>query len=365
MPGNSSRIQMHHQSEKTALSQLHEFSITGNSEAMRQQMLEDIFVLKDIAILGQWTTIYAAPNTGKTLLTLWLLKEALNEIKVDGHYVFYVNADDNFKGIVEKTELAEKWGFEMLAPNHNGFNSIQITELMSELAYTGQAKGVVIILDTLKKFTDLMQKQEATQFGIISRGFVAAGGTLICLAHTNKHKSADGKPIYGGTSDIKDDSDCVYIIDKTDDLLFGNEVVIEFVNDKSRGDVASSVSFSYVKKTGLSYEQLVESIKRIDNEQAIEIKSTANKNKKIAQDQEVIKAIGNAITQNINSKSAIIRFASEKTGMANAKVREILQDRTGSNFSLGHRWSVEVGAHNKSKYALLTGEEEKMLRMSE
>ena len=182
-----------------------------------------------------------------------------------------------------------KNGVLKCAPNHNGFNSIQITELMSELAYTGYKSA--IILDTLKKFTDLMQKQEATQFGIISRGFVAAGGTLICLAHTNKHKSADGKPIYGGTSDIKDGSDCVYIIDKTDDLLFGNEVVIEFVNDKSRGDVASSVSFSYVKKTGLSYEQLVESIKRIDNEQAIEIKSTANKNKKIAQDQEVIKAI--------------------------------------------------------------------------
>ena len=66
---------------------------------------------------------------------------------------------------------------------------VEITDLMIELAETGQAKGVIIILDTLKKFTDLMQKKEATQFGIISRGFVAAGGTLICLAHTNKHKS--------------------------------------------------------------------------------------------------------------------------------------------------------------------------------
>ena len=47
------------------------------------------------------------------------------------------------------------------------------------------------------------------------------------------------------------------------------------------------------------------------------------------------------------------------------QIREILQDRTGSNFSLGHRWSVEVGAHNKSKYAILAGEEEKMLQMSE
>ena len=213
------KVQVHYSDKKNALSKLHGFSITGNSKEMRQQMLDDTFVLKDIAILGQWTTIYAALTPVNPTFIV-VTKEALEDIRIDGHYVFYVNADDNFKGIVEKTELAEKWGFHMLAPNHNGFNSIQITSLMSDLAETGHAKGVVIILDTLKKFTDLMQKQEATQFGIISRGFVSAGGTLICLAHTNKHKSADGKPIYGGTSDIKDDSDCVFIIDKTDDLLW-------------------------------------------------------------------------------------------------------------------------------------------------
>ena len=347
------KVQVHYSDKKNALSKLHGFSITGNSKEMRQQMLDDTFVLKDIAILGQWTTIYAAPNTGKTLLSLWLLKEALEDIRIDGHYVFYVNADDNFKGIVEKTELAEKWGFHMLAPNHNGFNSIQITSLMSDLAETGHAKGVVIILDTLKKFTDLMQKQEATQFGIISRGFVSAGGTLICLAHTNKHKSADGKPIYGGTSDIKDDSDCVFIIDKTDDLLFGNEVIIEFTNDKSRGDVASSVNFSYIKKTGLSYAELVESIKRINSDEATELKFTAEKNKQIAAEQRVIEAISNAINQAIDSKSAIIKFASSETGLSNSKVREILQERTGANYSLGHRWISEVGAHNKTKYTLL------------
>ena len=40
------------------LDQLTEFSITGQSQKLRDQMLADIFVLKNIAIMGQWTTIY-------------------------------------------------------------------------------------------------------------------------------------------------------------------------------------------------------------------------------------------------------------------------------------------------------------------
>ena len=86
----------HYQGQATALDRLHGFSITGNSAAMRQQMLDDVFVLRDIALLGQWTMLFASPNTGKTLITLWLIGEALRELKIDGHYVFYVNADVSF-----------------------------------------------------------------------------------------------------------------------------------------------------------------------------------------------------------------------------------------------------------------------------
>ena len=154
------------------LKRLQEYSITGYSADLRKQMLQDIFILTDIALLGQWTTIYAAPNTGKTLITLWLLKEAIDDRGLNGDLIFYVNADDNFKGIVEKTELAEKWGFHLLAPNQRGFHTNQITELMIDLVNEEQARGVTIILDTLKKFTDLMHKKEASEFGIISRNFV-------------------------------------------------------------------------------------------------------------------------------------------------------------------------------------------------
>jgi len=37
-------------------------------------MLVDQFILNNIAIIGQWTTIYGAPNFGKTLITYWVLE---------------------------------------------------------------------------------------------------------------------------------------------------------------------------------------------------------------------------------------------------------------------------------------------------
>ena len=347
----------HHQGQETALDRLHGFSITGNSVAMRKQMLDEVFVLRDLALLGQWTLLYAAPNTGKTLITLWLIAEALRDLKVDGHYVFYVNADDSFKGTVEKTELAERWGFHMVTPNQNGFISSEVPQMMLELAETGDAKGVVIILDTLKKFADLMHKRESSEFGKISREFISAGGTLICLAHTNKHRSADGKPIYSGTSDISDDCDCVYILDKLDGRMFEDEVAVEFINHKARGDVASSVSFSYSKKHGQSYAELIDSVKRIDDGKMEELRLSAEITHQLEEDENVITSVRTAINQAVTTKAAIVKFVADETGSSHAKVRKILAQRTGTMYSLGHRWSVEVGAHNKSTYSILAAAE--------
>lgn len=82
---------------------------------MREKMLEDKYVLGRIAILGQITAIYAKPNSGKTLLTIHLLIEATKSGELDGSSVFYINADDTYKGLVYKTELAERYGFQMIA----------------------------------------------------------------------------------------------------------------------------------------------------------------------------------------------------------------------------------------------------------
>ena len=72
---------------------------------MREKMLTDTFVLDNIAILGQATVIYAKPNTGKTLIVMKMLIESIKAGRVKGDDVYYINADDTYKGLVTKLEI--------------------------------------------------------------------------------------------------------------------------------------------------------------------------------------------------------------------------------------------------------------------
>jgi len=338
------------------LSLLNGFSVTGSSEQMRLQMLDDVFVMEGLGILGQWTTLYGSPNSGKTLLTLWLLQEQINAGVIEGGKVFYINADDTYRGAVDKIELAEQWGMQMLVPGHNGFKASYVPILMQKLAETGEARGIVLVLDTLKKFTDLMDKSAASAFGVTAREFVSAGGTLICMAHTNKHTDSDGKGIYGGTSDIVDDSDCMYIIDKISDE--GDEVsrihTVEFTNNKARGDVATSAIFTYVRRTGETYDALLKSVKRIESADADMVKKKVGRNKRLEQDDEIIQAITSSIRQGVVAKSELIKSSMADTAASKAKVKGVLERWTGDEYAEGHRWSYKAGNHNKYSYSLTT-----------
>ena len=335
---------------------LNRFSLTGSSAQMKKQMLADVFAMEGIAILGQWTTLYAAPNTGKTLLALWLLEEQITAGVLDGGKVFYVNADDTYRGAVHKIELAEKWGMHMLVPGHNDFKASLIPAIMEKLADAGEARGVVLVLDTLKKFTDLMDKTAATAFGVTAREFIAAGGTLICLAHTNKHKDADGKGIYSGTSDIVDDSDCMFVIDKLS--AEGNDVskvhTVEFTNKKARGDVSSTAMYTYVKRTGEPYSALLGSVKRIGGADIDAVKKATEKNKLLAQDEEIIRAISSCISKGVVTKSELVKAAMADADASKTRVKSVIEHWTGDDYEKGHRWSYSAGDHNKFSYSLTT-----------
>ena len=342
-------------SRESPLSLLQEISITGSSKKMRLKMLNDEFVMKDIAILGQWTTIYAAPNTGKTLLALWLLREQIKAKLIEGKNVFYVNADDTYRGAVEKTEMAEDCGMGMVVPNHNDFQVSQIPLFMRRLAEEDEAKGVVIVLDTLKKFTDLMDKRVGTAFGVQARSFVSAGGTLICLAHTNKHKDSDGKGVYSGTSDIVDDSDCVYIVDKisSEGADSSQTHTVEFVNKKARGDVSTTQGFSYKRVNGQAYGELMDSVTRVRSHDIAGSRQQAQVEKRLDEDAEIISAIQDRIQAGTITKAKIISDVKECTAESHARIRKVLEKRTGGDYALGDRWVSRPGDHNAQVYSAL------------
>jgi len=337
----------------SALEQLSAYAMNGRSAQMRQQMLDDKYVLDRIAILGQWTTLYAAPNGGKTLLTLWMLIQQVKSGEIDGSKIYYVNADDHYKGSVEKLELLEPHKINVLIPNQNNFDTDKLTRLIGQLTKDNEAMGQVIILDTLKKFTDLMDKQAATAFGKLARTFVGAGGTIIALAHTNKNKDEEGKGVAGGTSDIMDDCDCAFLIEGRGPDGH-NQYRAIFDNRKARGDVAQKVAFQYSKLDGCTYEQLLNSIVRLGKKEAKAADKENQLRKDIRVDKTTVDAILEALGDGELSTQAILSHVTEETPIGRRPAKNALIKWTGEDYDQGHRWTFRRGEKNEKLYTRLS-----------
>jgi hypothetical protein len=243
------------------------FAISLDSCAsMRKKMLDDVFIMRGLALLGDITVIYAKPNAGKTLLTLWMLVESCKSGVIVGNDVLYINADDSHRGLVEKTELVSGYGIGMLSPGINGFQSKNLIDYIDKHISSNTAKGLIIILDTMKKFTDTMDKKISSGFTSKLREFSVAGGSVIMLAHANKHRDSDGKLVACGTSDIPDDVDCTYFLDELDSSESDYKHVV-FENSKSRGENQSIIAFSHLEKEKYrGYTDLFLSVRRLSHE---------------------------------------------------------------------------------------------------
>lgn len=335
------------------LDKLRALSANGLAQEISQQMENDTFVFPGIAISGQMTTLYGGPNLGKTLISMWLLRDAIQSELVEPQKIYYANCDDNYRGALAKLEIAESIGFNMLVPDLNGFTTEQLQELMVGLIRSGQAKGITFVLDTLKKFTDLMDKRVSSGFTKIARRFVAAGGTVICLAHVNKHKNAEGKSIHAGTTDIKDDSDCVYIIDliNKDETPIGEERTVELRNDKCRGDNDPSVVFQFTRNQGADYEDLLNSVRRITPIAADNVKRKAVQQQRQREQSDLIEAIKWHIAKGSHTQTTLIKLVDRDTGVGRRRVERCLKEWARPQGS-GGLWQIQSGSNNAKVYVL-------------
>jgi hypothetical protein len=329
------------------------FVLNGSLDEMKAKLKDDIFVLDKLAILGQFTLFYGKPSVGKTHITLLMLIQKIKNKELNPKDVYYVNADDNYRGIITKLEIAEYFGFGLISPGFNDFSPPKFSDYINSLIKEDKANGKIIILDTVKKFTDLMSKQQSSQFAQTARSFVSVGGTIIGLAHVNKNRDANGKPIYAGTSDLVDDSDAVYVIDTADTSLSLGRRTSIFENIKARGDNLPSAAFSFTDEKGIPYHDILASIKPISKEEELKATLTAKMNHTLAKNANVIEAIIEAINCGKNTTQDIIEYASKNTGEATRKVSSILTTHTGQKFHEGHRWNYTRKEKNLKEFKLL------------
>lgn len=329
------------------------FSLSGKSTEMREKMLNDVHVLGKIAILGQWTVFYAEPGSGKTLLTLWLLRESVRAGLVDPNRVFYLNCDDSYRGLVEKTKFAEDAGFHMLADGQEGFQAEAFPAVLESMIAHGTAHGSVIVMDTLKKFVDLMHKGDQTEFNKKLRSFVLAGGTIISLAHVNKYRDENGKPIASGTADVPQDCDCVYTMDKRKQ---GDKMFVTFERSgKARGDVAEKAVYAFDQYDGLAWPEMVETVRPVADEEMKALRRGEEVASLLSGNHKLIVAITEAIQTGTVKRTEIVDTVRESTGESKRRVMAVLDQHEGDDFLSGHRWISERGDKNAQVYSLLSG----------
>ena len=319
------------------------FSINDNLEQMESGVQAVKFLIDRIAAAGQFTVIYASGNTGKTLITIFGISQSIESGEIDPQTVFYLDADDNPQGLVEKTRIAKRSGFKMLCPGHNGFEIGQFLDQVNKLVASGHAKDTHIILDTTKRFTDVMDKSASSRFTAVLRRFAQAGGTPLLLTHTNKNQK-NGKGVPGGTSDLQDDADCVWVVD-----VVSNEngrKVVQFENRKRRGHVADRVTFSYSTEAQ-SYDELLASVRILEDDETGPASQASGK----PNEAKVTDAISQCITEGVVLKMDIKVAASQRSNASHGTTLDVLEKYTGDDPDT-HLWNFQRGKHGRQHYHL-------------
>jgi hypothetical protein len=331
---------------------LDQFSLRDHVEHLSKQMVDQVHFLGEIALLGQAIVIYAKPNTGKTLIVLYLLIDAIKRGVIDPARLYFINMDDDSRGLLDKGVLAEEYGFHMLADGHRDFEASAFVAAMRDMIERDTARGVIVVLDTLKKFVNTMDKSRASSFAKIVRRFVMKGGTVVALSHANKNPGQDGKVVYSGTTDIVDDFDCAYVLSTVSADPDTAQKVVEFTNIKRRGAVALSAAYSYALERDIAYNELLLSVSALDSEQLVPIKVAAE----AVADAVVVEAVEACIRSGINSKMKLADAAAERAKVSRRAALQVIEKYTGED-PAQHRWKFDVRERGAKVFMLLSAAE--------
>jgi hypothetical protein len=329
----------------------HRYSLRGRATDLALNATQATPLPGKFIFLGHMTTIYAAPGTGKTLIMMYILLEAIRRGIIDPNGLYYLNADDNSLGLATKTALLEEVGAHMMAPGERGFQTGDLAKLLLQAAEGGFARGMCLVLDTLKKFTDLMDKKRSADFAQICRLFVSAGGTIISIAHTTKNSNADGSPRYQGTTDMLEDGDATYVAQLFKPMSGAANKVVKFAKLKNRADCPDAVAYTYAVEPGLSYEGMVASVQPIHPD---ELDDYVPHREVTVDEAPVINALAQLIKGGAHGgKMALSRAAAETCGVSQRAAIGVLERYTGKSAEEQCFWTMRRGHRGVQKYELL------------
>jgi hypothetical protein len=197
------------------------------------------------ALAASHIVAWVAPgNGGKTSIALF----AAEELAAAGQRVFFFQEDAAAGDLPALFARAQRAGYELLNSTlARSSPGEQVAYLLALAKSDTDLQGCVFIFDTLKKFVDLMSKGSSREFFQLLRMLSGRGATVLLLGHTNKHVGHDGKPVFEGVGDVRNDVDELAYLQSTEKDAFGC-VTVTLKQDKTRCKVVD-LSFQLDTRT--------------------------------------------------------------------------------------------------------------------
>ena len=248
------------------------------------------FIIEGLVMAVHLIIVAAEANGGKTTIFMHLSGEMVKK----GFKVIYVNADISAGDAKGFGAQAEALGVDLLLPDMKIGKSMKdvVTELKKMNSQAGDYSHLVFVFDTLKKMTDIINKRASKELFGTLRGLTAKGATIVLLAHTNKYKGDDGKPIFEGTGDLRNDADdLIYLIpEKHSD----GSMTVSVEPDKTRAPI-KHMTFD------------IDGNRRVTQcDNYVDLMAAQAKIRQRETDQEYIERITEAIDQNKMKQSEIV-----------------------------------------------------------
>jgi hypothetical protein len=268
------------------------------------------------------------------------IRRSILDGTIRGVDVVYVNLDDSAIGLAEKAGILAGLKIKMIKE----FDLMMLHSMIEE----NVAKGKVIVIDTVKKIANLMDKAQVADRMKQFKKFTHVGGTVILIAHSNKNLGPDGFPVLEGVGDLRNDADCVVMVQRHKDIITMSN------DNKSRSYVELEAIFQTSETT--DYKSLMYSMEQLSGPEA--------KDLKLQREQECFKESNSRLIDTITEMIGL--FPVQKTKLVDDLVKDTGLSRrfivTTLELLEGDLWDLEKGLHNSKSYSLRTKVEDEDLK---
>ena len=278
--------------------------------------------------------VWAAPGgNGKSTIA----RKAAADMSRDGLKVLYFMEDAGATDFKYLQRHASENTYTLLNSTAGHKSPEDIFKMIRQLSTSStRMEGYVLVLDTMKKFLDVMGKAGAREFFKVLRAITTLGGTVLLLGHTNKHKDIEGKLVFEGVGDIRNDIDELFYIEAVDDAQTGDRLAT-IVPDKVRC-AAEACTFRLRKLT----------LDAVD-ERLTDVSALAAAALREKQDGHAIAAIESILkARGGESKEKLVAEVAISVALGQHKVRDILRNYSDGEMGNGARWNITRGGLNNS-----------------